>query len=117
MEGTGKRPIVEKLEALGAPFVEVGMGITMNGDRLRGQIRATTSMPKKRNHVYEKPRIAFKTAGEVNEYDKNVQVAGLNVAIAVIEWKKPYGFYADDGNEHVSIFVIAGNEMINEDDE
>jgi hypothetical protein len=54
MEGKGKRPIVEKLETLGIPFVDVGMGITMNGDRLRGQIRTTTSTPAKRSHVYEK---------------------------------------------------------------
>lgn len=119
MEGTGKRPIVEKLEVLGVPFVDVGMGVTMNGNRLRGQLRTTTSTPAKRNHVYEKNRIAFKTAEEVNEYDKNIQVAelnGLNAAIAVIRWKKLFGFYADDGNEHFNVFVIAGNEMINEDD-
>lgn len=91
----------------------------MNGNRLRGQLRTTTSTPAKRNHVYEKNRIAFKTAEEVNEYDKNIQVAelnGLNAAIAVIRWKKLFGFYADDGNEHFNVFVIAGNEMINEDD-
>lgn len=96
------------------------MGITMNGDRLRGQIRTTTSTPTKRNHVYEKNRIAFKTAEEVNDYDKNIQVAelnGLNAAIAVIKWKKLFGFYADDGNEHFSVFVIAGNDIINEDAE
>ena len=120
MEGKGKRPIVEKLEALGIPFVDVGMGVTMSGDCLRGQVRTTTSTPAKRNHVYEKNRIAFTTADEVNEYDKNIQVAelnGLNAAIAVIKWKKLFGFYADDCNEHFSVFVIAGNETINEDEE
>jgi molybdopterin/thiamine biosynthesis adenylyltransferase len=120
MEGKGKRPIVEKLEALDIPFVDVGMGITMNGDRLRGQIRTTTSTPAKRNHVYEKNRIAFTTADEVNEYDKNIQVVelnALNASLAVIKWKKLFGFYSDDVNEHFSVFVIAGNETINEDDE
>ena len=120
MEGKGKRPIVEKLETLGIPFVDVGMGITVKGDRLRGQIRTTTSTPPRRNHVWEKNRIAFMTADEVNEYDKNIQVAelnALNAAIAVIKWKKLFGFYADDGNEHFSVFVIAGNETINEDNE
>jgi len=78
MEGKGKRPIVEKLESLGTPFVDVGMGITVNDDRLRGQIRTTTSTLAKRNHVYEKNRIAFTTADGVNEYDKNIQVAELN---------------------------------------
>jgi len=119
IEGKGKRPIVEKLESLGIPFVDVGMGIAINGDCLRGQIRTTTSTPAKRKHVYEKNRIAFTTADEVNEYDKNIQVAelnALNAALAVIKWKKLFGFYADDATEHFSVFVIAGNEMINEDD-
>jgi hypothetical protein len=120
MEGKGKRPIVQKLEAIGIPFVDVGMGVTMNGDSLRGQVRTTTSTPAKRNHVYEKNRIAFTTADEINEYDKNIQVVelnALNAAIAVIKWKKLFGFYADDGKEHFSVFVIAGNETINEDNE
>ena len=120
MEGKGKRPIVEKLETLGTPFVDVGMGITVNAGRLRGQIRTTTSTPARRNHVWEKNRIAFMTADDVNEYDKNIQVVelnALNAAIAVIKWKKLFGFYADEGNEHFSVFVIAGNETVNEDNE
>lgn len=120
MEGKGKRPIVEKLEAIGIPFVDVGMGVTVNSNRLRGQVRTTTSMPTKRNHVYEKNRISFTTADEINEYDKNIQVVelnALNAASAVIKWKKVFDFYADDGNELFSVFVIAGNETINEDDE
>jgi hypothetical protein len=37
--------------------------------------------------------------------------------MAVIKWKKLFGFYADDTNEHFSVFVLAGNETINEDNE
>lgn len=120
MQGNGKKPIVEKLEELQTPFIDVGMGITVNGDKLRGQLRTTTSTPSKREHVREKNRIPFATADEVNEYDKNIQVVelnALNAAFAVIKWKKLFGFYAEDGNEHFSIFVIAGAETINEDTE
>ncbi|MGA0602970.1 ThiF family adenylyltransferase [Caulobacter sp. KR2-114] len=118
MEGSGKRPIVEKLEALGIPFADVGMGITIHGESLRGQVRTTTSTPAKRNHVYEKNRIAFSTADDVNEYDKNIQVAelnALNAALAVIKFKKLFGFYDDDSHEHFTIFVVAAAETINED--
>src|ERR1041385_2684668 len=118
MEGKGKKAIVEKLESLGIPFVDVGMGITINNNCLRGQIRTTTSLPTKRSHVYEKNRIAFATADEVNEYDKNIQVGelnALNAALAVIKWKKLFGFYADDVTELFSVFGNAGKEMINED--
>jgi hypothetical protein len=120
MEGNGKRSIVEKLEIIGIPFVDVGMGITISGDRLRGQVRTTTSTLTNRDHVHERNRIAFTTADQANEYDKNIQVVelnALNAAIAVIKWKKLFDFYADDGNEHFNVFVIAGNEMINEDNQ
>ena len=96
------------------------MGITIHGDKLRGQVRTTASTPAKRNHVHEKRRIAFATAEEVNEYDKNIQVVelnALNAALAVLKWKKLYDVIDDDGHEFFSVFVIAGNEMINEDDE
>jgi len=120
MEGKGKKVVVEKLEAANIPFIDVGMGITIHGDRLRGQVRTTTSAPAKRKHVYEKNRIAFVTADGFNEYDKNIQVVELNAmnaAFAVIKWKKLFGFYDDDNNEFFSVFVIAGNEAINEDNE
>lgn len=120
MEGVGKKPIVDRLEQLGAPFVDVGMGITIHGESLRGQIRVTTSTANKRSHVHEKNRIAFATAEEVNEYDKNIQIVelnALNAALAVIKFKKLFGLYDDDNGEHFSVFVIAGNEVINEDNE
>jgi molybdopterin/thiamine biosynthesis adenylyltransferase len=120
MEGKGKRPIVDKLEELGIPFVDVGMGITIHGGKLRGQIRTTTSTPAKRSHVHEKGRIAFATADEVNEYDKNIQIVelnALNASLAVLKWKKLFGVIDDDGNEFFSVFVVSGNEIINEDDE
>lgn len=120
MEGAGKRPIVTKLEELGIAFVDVGMGITVHGESLRGQVRTTTSTPTKRNHVYEKNRIAFTTTEEINEYDKNIQVVELNAVnagLAVIKFKKLFGFYDDDGREHFSVFTISDSETINEDAE
>jgi len=120
MEGKGKEPIVEKLEAHGIAFIDVGMGVTVSGTSLRGQIRTTTSTQSMRAHVRDKKRIPFATVDEVNEYDKNIQVVelnALNAALAVIKWKKLLGFYADDGNEHFSVFVISGSETINEDTE
>jgi molybdopterin/thiamine biosynthesis adenylyltransferase len=120
MEGSSKKPIVEMLEAAGISFIDVGMGITINNERLRGQIRTTTSSPGKRDHVHKRQRIPFATADEINEYNKNIQVVelnALNAALAVIKWKKLFGFYDDDGKENFSVFVIAGNEIINEDGE
>jgi len=118
MEGTGKKLVVTRLEELNIPFVDVGMGLSVHGESLRGQIRTTTSTPAMRNHVHDEQRIAFKTEDQVNEYDKNIQVVelnALNASLAVIKFKKLFGFYDDDNNEHFSVFVVAGNDVINED--
>jgi hypothetical protein len=120
MEGPGKKPIVEKLEELGIPFIDVGMGVYMKNDSLGGLLRVTTSTPTMRDHVHTKGRIAFTKAEDVNEYDKNIQIAelnALNAALAVIKWKKLFGFYLDQENEHYSLYAIGGNDIDNEDTE
>lgn len=53
-----------------------------------------------------------------NEYNRNIQVAdlnALNAALAVIKWKKLFGFYQDMKSEHHSQFHTATNSLINED--
>jgi hypothetical protein len=39
----------------------------------------------------------------------------LNAALAVIRWKKLFGFYSDLEEEHHSVYVIDGNSIANED--
>lgn len=120
MEGKGKRVVVEKLEALGLPFIDVGMGVVIKAGKLRGQLRTTTSTPTKRDHVYANKRIAFATAEGVNEYDKNIQIVvfnAINATQAVLKWLKLFGVVDDDGGEHSSVFVTAGAETINEDND
>jgi hypothetical protein len=44
--GEAKKAVVEKLEQLGTPFIDVGMGAELSdGDCLRGIVRVTTSTP------------------------------------------------------------------------
>jgi hypothetical protein len=120
IEGPSKRPVIERLEALDIPFVDVGMGIYETGGSLGGILRVTTSTPAKRDHVRAKGRITFVGADDVNEYDKNIQIADLNAfnaALAVIKWKKLFGFYLDQEGEHFSTYTIGGNDIINEDQE
>ena len=117
MEGAGKAPVIAKLEAIGIPFVDVGMGVFLSNDRLGGTLRTTTSTPQMRAHVREKNRIPM-TAGGENEYDKNIQIAdlnALNAALAVICWKKLFGFYVDEEREHFSTYAIGLNDITNED--
>ncbi|MFZ3208759.1 MAG: ThiF family adenylyltransferase [Geobacteraceae bacterium] len=114
--GTAKKLIVEKLEEFDLPFVDVGMGVTLTDDALGGILRVTTSTPKHRNHV--RARVSFSDGDGHNEYENDIQIAdlnALNAALAVITWKKLFGFYRDLECEHHSTYTIDGNVLTNED--
>jgi len=116
--GEAKRLIVEKLELFGTPFIDVGMGVELVNDSLHGVMRITTSTVKKREHVWCKNRIPFSDSDGNNEYSKNIQIAdlnALNATLAVIKWKKLFGFYKDLENEYFSTYTIDGNLLLNED--
>lgn len=116
--GKAKELVVESLEEFGVPFVDVGMGVYLSGDSLGGIVKTTTSTPMKRDHVRAKNRIAFSAGDGNNEYDRNIQIAdlnALNASLAVIKWKKHFGFYHDLEKEHHSTYTIDGNKLVNED--
>lgn len=118
--GGDKREIVERLEQWDIPFVDVGIGVTSINDSLMGTVRTTLSTPEKRNHIWENNRISFADGNGNNDYSRNIQIAdlnALNAALAVIKWKKLFGFYQDYDQEHYSAYVINGNTIINEDKE
>lgn len=113
--GESKKLIVEKLEEFNVPFIDVGMGVQLNDEMLAGIVRVTTSTPQKRDHL--RGRVSFEDIGN-NEYNRNIQIAdlnALNAALAVIKWKKLFGFYRDMRSEHHSQFHIDTNGLINED--
>lgn len=114
--GEAKKLIVERLLEFGTPFIDVGMGVMLLDDALHGLLRVTTSSVQKRDHVNS--RIPFAVTGGNNEYATNIQIAdlnALNATLAVIKWKKLYGFYHDLENEHHSTYMIDGNTLINEE--
>lgn len=112
-----KQLIVEKLEEHGIPFVDTGIGVQMVNEMLHGVLRTTTSTVSKREHV-RKGRVSFSDDDGDNEYSRNIQIAelnALNASLAVIKWKKLFGFYKDYENEHSSMYTTDGNHMTNED--
>jgi len=114
--GEAKKPIVEKLEAENVPFVDVGMGIEIVEDKLLGIVRVTANRPEKRDHF--RSHVGFTDGDEGDAYSKNIQIAdlnALNATLAVIKWKKIFGFYADFDNEHSSNYTIDGNIITNTD--
>jgi predicted ThiF/HesA family dinucleotide-utilizing enzyme len=114
--GTAKRLIVQRLEEFGVPFVDVGMGVYATDNALSGVLRVTTSTPQQRDHFR---KCAPFTDGDAhNEYALNIQIAdlnALNAALAVIKWKKLFGFYLDLDREHHCTYTIDGNTLENDD--
>ena len=115
-KGSPKKLIVEKLEEFKIPFTDVGMGIQLNENALGGILRVTTSTAQMRDHF--RSRVSFGDAQGGDDYDRNIQIAdlnALNAALAVIRWKKLFGFYRDLKSEHHSQFSIDTNLLLNED--
>ncbi len=111
-----KKLIIDKLISSSIKFIDVGMGIQVVDDKLRGSVRVTTVTPEKHDHVGK--TISYATE-EVGEYSKNIQIAeinGLNAAMAVIKWKKLYGYYHDFEEEYDSLYNIDVNQLLNDDD-
>lgn len=115
-DGLDRRLIIEKLEEFGVSFIDVGMGVVLCDDALGGIVRVTTSTPAVREHVRSRVSLS-NTEDDKNEYDKNIQVAdlnALNAALAVIKWKKLWGFYVDLEKEYHSSYTIDGDTIDNE---
>lgn len=117
LEGEAKEMIIQKLEEYGVPFVDVGMGVYTENGAIGAVLRVTTSTPSQRGHIAAKKRISF-TGGEGNDYGTNIQIAdlnALNAVLAVIKWKKLFGFYHDFEHEHHMTYTLDGNAILNED--
>lgn len=116
--GEAKELLAAKLPEFGVPFVDVGMGLYEVDGALGGILRTTTATHERHEHITAKKRISAAGGGGDDPYAQNIQIAELNAmnaALAVIKWKKLVGFYLDDEQEHHSLYVIGGNELINED--
>lgn len=112
--GEDKRAIVEKLEAMGVSFIDVGMGLELNDGNLGGILRVTTSTPENRTAAHE--HISFTGGGKDDLYASNIQVADLNAfngLLAVIKWKKLRGFYVDLEREFHSTYTTEANMLLN----
>ena len=112
-KGVPKRLLFDLLEREDVPFIDVGLGVTLDQkDRLAGQVRTTTSTTEDRQTA--RAHVSFDNRDGEDVYDQNIQVADLNMlnaALAVIRWKKHFGFYRDLEGEHNSVYVIDGNHL------
>ncbi|MYB77473.1 MAG: ThiF family adenylyltransferase [Chloroflexi bacterium] len=114
-DADARKLAVEKLLDADVPFVDVGMGLDTGDAALLGQLRVTAVTAEARDHVDS--TIPLKTGPDDDEYASNIQIAdlnALNAALAVVRWKKMFGFYSDLEREHSSLYQIDGNHLINE---
>ena len=110
--GPEKKSIIDELEAARVPFVDSGMGVQRQDNLLRGKLRVTAGADGHYTHIPR--RVSFGNVNE-DEYDWNIQTADLNMmnaAMAVIRWKKMFGYYADEKGEFHSTYTVAHNQMI-----
>jgi hypothetical protein len=111
-----KRAILEYLTSRGTPFIDLGLGLDVDEGMLGGQVSTTTATAAKTNHIEARVPLVDGDAEDI--YGKNIQIAdlnALNAALAVIRWKKLFGFYNDLGHEHFSLYTIRHNSLINEE--
>lgn len=115
-KGSRKELIVEKLEEFNIPFIDVGMGVQLSENTLGGIVRVTTSTAQMRDRF--RGRVSFEDTPGDDDYNRNIQIAelnALNAALAVIRYKKTFGFYRDLKSEHQTQFSIDTNLLVNED--
>jgi ThiF family len=113
-----KRNIAASLTTWQIPFIDVGMGLYLVDEKVAGTLRITSSDAYQSAHVVANHRITGNSMAADGIYAQNVQVAdlnALNAALAVIRWKKMFGFYNAIDCEYNSTYDIDGNFLINED--
>jgi hypothetical protein len=114
--GPIKHALVARLTANGTIFIDVGMGVVLNGDQLSGIVRTTMSTPETRDAAT--PHISYSDGdGEINEYATNIQIAelnALNAIMAVMRWKRHFGVYETAKLDTYAGYSIRRNEIIAE---
>lgn len=115
--GPAKRAVVEVLTQQGTSFAETGMGLLL-GDRnaVSGLVRVTTSRPETRGAAAGHISLGDADAAG-NEYSTNIQVAelnSLNAALAVVSWKRLFGFYPMVEEQIYAGFSVRTGDLVTE---
>lgn len=110
--------IAKALEDAGKPFIDIGMGLYEVDGCIGGQLRVTSSFPSHRDHLWDARHRLPTGSSPEDLYAQNVQIVdlnALNAALAVGRWKRFRGVFADLEGEHNTMYVVDGNDLINED--
>lgn len=113
--GAIKELIFNHLIRMKVSFIDVGIGIQKDKDKLSGILRTTTATVDKYDHLSK--NVSFVNSDE-NEYTTNIQLPelnSLNASFAVIKWKKLSGIYHDHDEEFDSTYTINANMLLGND--
>lgn len=114
-DNAARSNVIDSLTEAGVPFTDTGMGVYERNDQLGGHVRVTTSTSDDRQTM--KTAAPTGQVGPDDVYNTNIQVADLNAlaaALAVIRFKKHFGFYQDLDREHNALYTIDGNTLDNQ---
>lgn len=118
-KGSIKKHVIERLESLDKPFIDVGISIeSIDSDCLIGTLKVVSSTSGCRDFIRGHNRISFEDANDDELYNENIQIAdlnSLNACLAVIKWKKISGFYQDKNNENFSHYSTNDHNFIDND--
>jgi molybdopterin/thiamine biosynthesis adenylyltransferase len=106
--GEARMAITRALMDLGIPFVDVGMGLSRTATGLMGLVRTTLVMGGEWNELIDSGKLPIKDAAD-DVYSSNIQIAelnALNACMAVIQFKRQFGFFVDDAAAPYSLFDV-----------
>lgn len=115
--GPARKPILEYLVNNKIPFADLGMGLIAGAQGVLGVVRVAGSATGQSSAEIVAKRISFAEDAGNDDYKTNIQVAELNAlsaVLAVIRWKKQFGFYADLEREACCAYSVDGNAIANE---
>lgn len=116
-DAPAKAPIMAALIEYGVPFVDVGLGVELVDSRLTGLVRATLVTPERSGHMNARiPTVEI--VHDEDDYRSNIQIAelnALNAVLAVLLWKRYRGVYADADGAMQTMFSIATNRIVNDE--
>ena len=90
------------------------MGLQLCNGSIIGSVR--TTIGKKGDFDQIKNHISFEDDSVDEAYTSNIQIAelnALNASLAVIQWKKLYGYYQDLSDNVNVVYSINDGELIN----
>ncbi len=107
-----KKIIIDYLLNANIPFVDLGMGLTVVGDSIRGVVRKTLVTSENSCGLN---KIAMGQRADNDVYAQNIQISelnALNAVLGILAWKKIFGFYLNDDTISNSLFIV-DEEVIN----